>query len=161
MKIISISLMLLGACWWQACAQPHVIRPAANGDPIQQYTEEDLLHQPGLLPAQIGISLYDPGKAGFLYNYQGDKFFIPASNTKLFSLYAGMKYLGDSLIGLRYRQTDTALFILPAGDPTLLHPSYPDQPVVRLLQHATGNIYLTDLGWQDQPFGKGWAWDDY
>jgi D-alanyl-D-alanine carboxypeptidase/D-alanyl-D-alanine-endopeptidase (penicillin-binding protein 4) len=154
-------LMLLAACWWQACAQPHVMQPAAAGNPIQQYTEEDLLHQPGLLPAQVGICLYDPEKTSFLYSYQGDKFFIPASNTKLFSLYAGMKYLGDSLVGMRYRQTDTALFVLSTGDPTLLHPAYPDQPVVHLLQHATGSIYLADLGWQEKPLGWGWAWDDY
>jgi D-alanyl-D-alanine carboxypeptidase/D-alanyl-D-alanine-endopeptidase (penicillin-binding protein 4) len=154
-------MLLLVVCWWQACAQPHVMQPAAAGNPIQQYTEEDLLRQPGLLPAQVGICLYDPEKASFLYSYQGDKFFIPASNTKLFSLYAGMKYLGDSLIGMRYRQTDTALFVLSTGDPTLLHPAYPDQPVVRLLQRATGSIYLTDLSWQEKPLGRGWAWDDY
>ncbi|HLZ89934.1 MAG TPA: D-alanyl-D-alanine carboxypeptidase, partial [Puia sp.] len=95
------------------------------------------------------------------YNYQGDKYFIPASNTKLFSLYAGLRYLGDSLVGMRYRVTDTALFILPSGDPTLLHPSFPDQPVIRWLQNAHRNLYLTEGNWEDRPFGRGWAWDDY
>jgi D-alanyl-D-alanine carboxypeptidase/D-alanyl-D-alanine-endopeptidase (penicillin-binding protein 4) len=130
-------------------------------DPLQQFTEETLLRQPGLLPAQVGICLFDPAKTSYLYNYQGDKYFIPASNTKLFSLYAGLKHLGDSLVGMRYRATDTALFIQPAGDPTLLHPDFPDQPVIRFLQKAGRNLYLTESNWQDRPFGRGWAWDDY
>ena len=167
-----IALLVLAACWWQACTPGHTAMssnpvdapsPGAHSskDPLQQFTEETLLHQPGLLPAQVGISLYDPATATYKYNYQGDKYFIPASNTKLFSLYAGMKYLGDSLVGMRYQATDTALFILPAGDPTLLHPAYPDQPVIRFLQKAHRNLYLTAGNWQDKPFGRGWAWDDY
>ncbi len=101
---------------------------------LQQFTEETLLQQPGLLPAQVGICLFDPATSRYLYNLQGDKYFIPASNTKLFSLYAGLKHLGDSLVGIRYRVTDTAVFIQPTGDPTLLHPDFPDQPVIRWLQ---------------------------
>ncbi|HVS95717.1 MAG TPA: D-alanyl-D-alanine carboxypeptidase, partial [Puia sp.] len=120
-----------------------------------------LLGLPGLRPAQAGISLYDPATARYLFDYQGDKYFMPASNTKLFSLYAGLKYLGDSLPGIRYRMTDTALFIVPTGDPTLLHPAYPDQPVVRFLQRAGRNIYLSDNNWKDRALGRGWAWDDY
>src|SRR5258706_13351655 len=82
---------------------------------------EDILSNTALQSAHIGISVFDPAINQYLYNYQGDKYFVPASNTKLFSLYAGMKYLGDSLTGIRYMETDTAIFILPSGDPTLLH----------------------------------------
>jgi len=128
---------------------------------IGKFAEKELLHQPGVRPAQVGISLYDPSTAKFLYNYQGDKYFIPASNTKLFSLFAGLKYLGDSLPGILYRETDTALFLIPCGDPTLLHPDYTSQPVVDLLKRTHKHIYLTDYNWQDKPLGRGWAWDDY
>src|ERR1035437_6729852 len=75
---------------------------------IRREAERDLVGQAGLPGAQVGISVYDPGTARFLYDFQGDKFFVPASNTKLFTLYAGLKYLGDSLAGIRYRETDTA-----------------------------------------------------
>jgi D-alanyl-D-alanine carboxypeptidase/D-alanyl-D-alanine-endopeptidase (penicillin-binding protein 4) len=173
-----ILLLMLLACCWQACTPAHVAtsastpvsastpatvttRTAASKQSLQQFTEETLLRQPGLVSAQVGISLYDPAKAAYVYNYQGDKYFIPASNTKLFSLFAGMSYLGDSLIGMRYRQTDTALFIVPSGDPTLLHPAFPDQPVIGMLQRSHKNLYLTDANFQDDPFGRGWAWDDY
>jgi D-alanyl-D-alanine carboxypeptidase/D-alanyl-D-alanine-endopeptidase (penicillin-binding protein 4) len=172
----TIALLLLAACWWQACTPTHAstastpakagstpAKPASNSpkEPLQQFTEETLLRQPGLLPAQVGICLFDPATATYKYNYQGDKYFIPASNTKLFSLYAGMKYLGDSLVGMRYLLNDTAFFIVPSGDPTLLHPMFPDQPVIRLLQKTRRSFYLTGGNWQDLPFGRGWAWDDY
>jgi D-alanyl-D-alanine carboxypeptidase/D-alanyl-D-alanine-endopeptidase (penicillin-binding protein 4) len=178
MKKRFIILLLPIFCCWQACTPAHVAssasapgststpatattRTTASKQSLQQFTEETLLRQPGLVSAQVGISLYDPAKADYVYNYQGDKYFIPASNTKLFSLFAGMNYLGDSLVGMRYRQTDTALFIMPSGDPTLLHPAFPDQPVIGMLQRAHKNLYLTDANFQDDPLGRGWAWDDY
>jgi serine-type D-Ala-D-Ala carboxypeptidase/endopeptidase (penicillin-binding protein 4) len=126
-----------------------------------QAVMRDLLQQPELRGAQVGISVYDPATARYLYNYQGDKYFVPASNTKLFTLYAGLKYLGDSLVGIRYLEADTAWFIEPAGDPTLLHPAFPKQPVIGLLQKTKKPIYLIDDNWQDKSWGKGWAWDDY
>src|SRR5882757_4307760 len=102
---------------------------------------DELLKQPGLQSAQVGVCLYDPSSSTYKVNYQGDKYFIPASNTKLFSLYAGMKYLGDSLVGMRYVETDTAIFILPSGDPTFLYPSFPDQPAIRFLQQTRQHLY--------------------
>jgi D-alanyl-D-alanine carboxypeptidase/D-alanyl-D-alanine-endopeptidase (penicillin-binding protein 4) len=114
-----------------------------------------------LMGAHVGICVFDPEKNSFLYNYQGSKFFVPASNTKLFSLYAGMKYLGDSLVGIRYVDLDTAILLFPAGDPTLLHADYPDQPVLSLLKGFKKRLYMTDENWQEQPWGSGWSWDDY
>src|SRR4051812_32248850 len=61
-----------------------------------------LLHDSVISAAHVGISIYEPGAGKYWYNYNAAKYFVPASNTKLFSLYAGSKYLGDSLIGLRY-----------------------------------------------------------
>lgn len=116
---------------------------------------------PGLVSAQVGICLYDPVNAAYLYEQQGNKYFIPASNTKLFALYAGMKYLGDSLVGLRYRETDTALLLIPSGDPTFLHPAYTSQPVMDFLKRTHKPLWLTDANWQENALGLGWAWDDY
>ncbi|HEV2483385.1 MAG TPA: D-alanyl-D-alanine carboxypeptidase [Puia sp.] len=159
------ALLLLPAIFfWQSCASSHIAGSAPgkhSKDPLMQFTEDSLLSQPGLLPAQVGLCLYDPASGKYKFDYQGDKYFMPASNTKLFSLYAGMKYLGDSLVGMRYLQNDTALFVVASGDPTFLHPEFPDQPVIRFLQHVSKPLYLTDASWQDKPFGRGWAWDDY
>jgi D-alanyl-D-alanine carboxypeptidase/D-alanyl-D-alanine-endopeptidase (penicillin-binding protein 4) len=62
---------------------------------------------------------------------------------------------------MRYKITDTALFVIPSGDPTFLHPSYPSQPVIDLMRKTRKNIWLVDDNWQDDALGRGWAWDDY
>lgn len=129
-----------------------------------------LLQDSALQQAHIGISIYDVGKGQYLYNYQGDKYFIPASNTKLFTCYAGMKYLGDSLLGMRcgFARKKTAkeqvLCLQPTGDPTFRHEDFKNDPVFKLLQDSINQydaISIYDTSWQDNALGYGWAWDDY
>jgi D-alanyl-D-alanine carboxypeptidase/D-alanyl-D-alanine-endopeptidase (penicillin-binding protein 4) len=128
---------------------------------INKHDYDDLLNAPSLHSAHIGISVFDATSNQTVMDYQGNKYFTPASNTKLFSLYAGMKYLGDSLTGIRYVENDTAVFILPTGDPSFLHPDYLKQPVIDFLKLKKKNIYITDANWKDEPWGAGWSWDDY
>jgi D-alanyl-D-alanine carboxypeptidase/D-alanyl-D-alanine-endopeptidase (penicillin-binding protein 4) len=128
---------------------------------ITKHDYDDLLNTPSLQSAHVGISVFDATTNQTLLDYQGNKYFTPASNTKLFSLYAGMKYLGDSLIGIRYIERDTDLLIIPTGDPTLLHPDYLKQPVVDFLKWKKRNIYIADANWKEQAWGAGWSWDDY
>src|SRR5215510_12188573 len=95
---------------------------------IAKSAKEKLLNAPALQTAHVGISIYDPASGKYWYNYQGDKYFVPASNTKIPTCYAAMKYLGDSLKCFLSMENDTAMLILPAGDPTFLHPDYKFQP---------------------------------
>lgn len=57
------------------------------------------------------------------------------------------------------------LSMKPTGDPTLLHPDYPYQPVWEfLLKNAKQFKYtsaLMDTIWQDEHWGSGWSWSDY
>lgn len=128
---------------------------------INAVAKQDVLDAEGLRNAHIGISIFDPAANKYLYNYQADKYFVPASNTKLFTFYAGMKYLGDSLTGIRYLESGNELLLLPTGDPTLLHPEFKTQPVISFLQKSKKNITITNSNWKDEPLGFGWAWDDY
>ncbi|HMH32476.1 MAG TPA: D-alanyl-D-alanine carboxypeptidase, partial [Puia sp.] len=120
-----------------------------------------LLQDSSLRGAHVGIAVYDPSNNKYLYQYQDDKYFVPASNTKLFSLYAGLKWLGDSLPAIRYAETDTAIFLLPTGDPSLLHPDFPRQPLIDLLKRTKKPVYILTMNWKDQAWGSGWSWDDY
>jgi D-alanyl-D-alanine carboxypeptidase/D-alanyl-D-alanine-endopeptidase (penicillin-binding protein 4) len=129
--------------------------------PLTGTASESLAQEPDLRSAHVGICVYDPVSSVYLYNYQADKYFVPASNTKLFSLYAGLKYLGDSLPGIGYIENDTAILLVPMGDPSLLHPDYTSQPVIDFLKNNKKNLYLADGGWHEQPLGAGWSWDDY
>jgi len=146
-----LSALLLIVVLGQACSPSKFIKTSA----------EAAFTQPGLVSGQVGICIYDPGTTQYLFEQQSNKYFIPASNTKLFSLYAGLKYLGDSLVGIRYKETDTAIFLVPSGDPTFLHPAYAYQPVINFLKHTRKPLWITEANWQDRPLGRGWAWDDY
>ncbi len=128
---------------------------------IAKEARQDILTNADFLPAHVGISLYDPSTQQYLYNYQADKFFIPASNTKLFSCYAAMKYLGDSLLGIRYVDKGNGTIEVEAnGDPSFLHPNFKTHPVLDFLKKQN-KILLTDENWKDNAFGSGWTWDDY
>lgn len=122
---------------------------------------KQFLENKELRTAHVGVYVYDDSAKKVIADYQSDKYFVPASNTKLFSLYAGMKYLGDSILGIRYFENDTSLMVFPTGDPSLLHPDFQSQPVIDLLKGTHKKIYLADMFWQETPLGVGWAWDDY
>ena len=120
-----------------------------------------VINDSSLLTAHIGISIYDPASGKYWYNYQGDKYFVPASNTKIPTCYAAMKYLGDSLKCFLSMENDTAILILPAGDPTFLHPDYKLQPAFDFLKRSKKKIYTTDIKWRSDALGSGWSWNDY
>lgn len=128
---------------------------------IAKQAQKALLASPDLSSAHIGISIFDPDLHKYLFNYQGDKNFIPASNTKLFTLYAGLKYLGDSLVAARYKVEDGTLILQSTGDPTFLHPDFQNQPLLNFLQQKEINEININTDFASQSFGRGWAWDDF
>ena len=128
---------------------------------IQQLADKNLFNDSVLSDAHTGISVFDAEANKFIYDFQADKYFVPASNTKIISLYAGMKYLKDSLIGLRYRETRDTLFIAPSGDPTFLHPDFSSQPVFDFLKKQSSPIAITTNKWKASALGEGWMWDDF
>ena len=118
-----------------------------------------LLKDSAIRKGHIGISIYEPATGKYWYEHNADKFFVPASNTKLFTLYAGMKYLGDSLVGLRYAEKGASITIFPAADPTFLLPEYKKQFVFEFLKTKNNISYCSQL-FSDN-LGNGWAWNDY
>jgi len=122
---------------------------------------QSVLSAPSLQTAHIGISIYDAGSQKYLYNYQGDKYFIPASNIKIPTCYAAMKYLGDSLVAFLFAENDTAIYIQPTGDPTLLLSEFKKQPGIEFLQKTQKRVFINNNSWQERPWGSGWAWNDY
>jgi len=144
-----------------ACILLMVLSSCSLQKQLDASAKESLINATALKSAHIGISIYEPATGQYWYNYQSDKFFTPASNTKIFTCFAGMKYLGDSLEGLRYTETDKDLFIQATGDPSLLHHDFTIQPAISFLQKTGKNIHLVNNNWQDKAWGAGWSWDDY
>jgi serine-type D-Ala-D-Ala carboxypeptidase/endopeptidase (penicillin-binding protein 4) len=134
---------------------------------IAQTANKDLLGAAPLQTAHVGISIYEPATNKYWYDHQGDKYFTPASNTKIATCYAAMKYLGDSLAGLKYvtlgKDNNKDIWIGATGDPTLLHPDFVKQPVIEFLKKDTSVLFVlaTNNQWNENALGSGWSWDDY
>ena len=159
MKILSgigmgIATLLLFSC--------KTAKPTQSSSTVKTMSPMDsLLLSNDLAGAHVGIAVYDPTAKTYLYQHQSDKYFIPASNTKIVSCYVAMKYLGDSLLGLRYvDKGNGTIEIEPAGDPSFLHPDFPNQPVYDFLKKQK-TILLTNQNWKAKGWGMGWSWDDY
>jgi D-alanyl-D-alanine carboxypeptidase/D-alanyl-D-alanine-endopeptidase (penicillin-binding protein 4) len=76
-------------------------------------------------------------------------------------MYAGLSLLGDSILSCRYAPEKNNLLIAPAGDPTVLHPDFIQQPLFDLMRRPFDSIIIC-LPEQELPgYGTGWAWDDF
>jgi D-alanyl-D-alanine carboxypeptidase/D-alanyl-D-alanine-endopeptidase (penicillin-binding protein 4) len=139
----------------------HAVSSCSPGKSVAGSASKYLLGDSLLQNVHAGIAVYDPEEGKFLYTYQHDKYFVPASNTKILSCYAGMKYLGAQLPGIAYVDLDTAVILLPTGDPTFLHKDYPEQPVADFIRSINKKIWLDAGAWNDDALGSGWSWDDY
>jgi serine-type D-Ala-D-Ala carboxypeptidase/endopeptidase (penicillin-binding protein 4) len=110
-----------------------------------------------------GIYIYDLEGDSVLYQKHSNHYFIPASNTKILTLFACLKTLGDSIQAFKYVETDGAFTFWGAADPTLLHPSFPESGVLSFLKSKVKNksIYYSESHSNISAFGRGWMWDDY
>ena len=149
-----------GFCLFSFCF-PVILFAQKSNPATDRKALDELLSTEPLKSAHLGLLFYDDSLKKDLALWQDDKYFTPASNTKLFSLYAGLKYLGDSLVGIRYLSNDTAVYVFPTGEPGFLHPDFTNQPVLQFLKSVTKKIYLVDTAWRDQALGAGWGWDEF
>jgi D-alanyl-D-alanine carboxypeptidase/D-alanyl-D-alanine-endopeptidase (penicillin-binding protein 4) len=128
---------------------------------ISRSANQLVIKDSSLLTAHVGISIYEPASGKYWYNYNGDKYFVPASNVKIPACYAAMKYLGDKLRGLDYLETDSVFFLRPTADPTLLHRDFKSQPVFEYLSLVNKKLAYILPKWETELYGNGWAWNDY
>lgn len=114
--------------------------------------------------AQVSFVVQELGMPNFTLSYDADKKLMPASNLKILTTYLSLKYLPDTLTGFYYKSNQDTLYILPTGDPTLLHPAFSRASLLYFftkLNNKIKYISLNSRAWQAEPFGKGWIWDDY
>ncbi len=132
-----------------------------SGCSVSHYIHKEVKTSTVLSQHHVGIAVYDPGKRKTLAAYQDDHYFTPASNTKLFSFYAALTALGDSLPGLQYQLRDSTLIFRGTGDPSLLHPDLPASAVVDFLRSRKEYLLLSTARTDNPTYGPGWSWDDY
>ena len=151
--IRNTAIILAASLFFYSCSVSKIHRVATP--------EQQLINDSSLLNAHIGIAVYDPATGQYLHNYQGHKYFVPASNTKIPTAYAAMKFLGDSIPGLRYAEANGQLFIKATADPTLLHRDYARQPVFEFLRNASKPLTYVQPNWMTDVYGNGWSWNDF
>lgn len=110
----------------------------------------------------LGFSLYDPESKKFLLDINGDKYFTPASNTKILTLATWLAMNQDQIPSFRYTIRNNNLYIEPLGDPTFLHPDFPIQDAFSFLEDQVfDTLFIYQSTSKTSAFGSGWAWDDY
>jgi D-alanyl-D-alanine carboxypeptidase/D-alanyl-D-alanine-endopeptidase (penicillin-binding protein 4) len=135
-------------------------------------TIDAILADPRLDGAQAGVVVVDTATGKTLYDRNGDRRLIPASNTKLLTSTAALALLGP---GHRFTTTVSAdgrrgagllsgnLYLRGGGDPTLLAADY-DRLAARVaaagVRVVTGNLVADDTRYDAARLGPDWTWDD-
>ena len=129
---------------------------------LQRSARRTVLEHKALTTAHVGISIYEPATQRNWFDYQGDHYFVPASNTKIPTCYAAMKYLGDSLLSGYLKDSAEYRYIQPAGDPSFLHPEFTYQPLWSTMRNTSSKVMVDFSSLNNfSAFGSGWSWDDY
>lgn len=148
--IVAVALVILSSC----SVQKPVTSPLSN---IEKFAQDTLFKN-----AHVGFVLMDEKTGKYVEEYNADKYFVPASNTKLFTTYAALKYLKDSLPGFYYRETADSLYIKPNADPTFLHRAFKTQKMFDKLVGTTKKVVVEKVPSAGVTrLGNGWAWINY
>ncbi|GAB3383358.1 D-alanyl-D-alanine carboxypeptidase/D-alanyl-D-alanine-endopeptidase [Micromonospora halotolerans] len=135
-------------------------------------TIDAILADSRLAGAQAGVVVVDTTTGETLYDRNGDRRLVPASNTKLLTSTAAMELLGP---GHRF-STDVAgdgvrragllsgnLYLRGGGDPTMLAEDYDRlaaQVAAAGVRVVTGNLVADDTRYDRTRLGPDWTWDD-
>jgi D-alanyl-D-alanine carboxypeptidase/D-alanyl-D-alanine-endopeptidase (penicillin-binding protein 4) len=119
------------------------------------------LLEDSLKGGHLGILVVEAESGKVLAEHNSHKYFVPASNTKLLSMYAGLKYLPDSLVGLRYYDAGDTIYAFPSGDPSLLSADFETHPVYNWLSNVKKPVVMDGSKWRAERYGLGWTWGDY
>lgn len=107
-----------------------------------------------------GLVVIDAKSQKEIYNLNGDKYFTPASNTKIVTFYTGINLLPKNIPALNYVVANDTVFIEGTADPTWLHPYFSDSTAINWLKKQR-TIALYTKNHDEQRYGPGWAWEDY
>ncbi len=125
-----------------------------------QRTTKTVLESPFFDNQFTGFLILDAESNDTLYNLNSTKYFTPASNTKIFTLYTALQFIPDKIPALKYLTQNDTLYIEGTGDPSFLHPYFKDSTALNFLgSHSNIALYLNNF--EEEKFGPGWSWGDY
>src|SRR5690554_2551050 len=162
LAVIGTILIFGVSCSTTEVAQQPVKEPSKKSSSEIEGLAEIIETSPTFSKTITGFTLYDPVTDSMLYGVNEDKYMTPASNTKLFTYYAGLNTLGSHIPALNYVVRGDSLIFWGTGDPSFLHPDdFGTTDVYDFLNEFEGNIYFSDSNFDDDVLGPGWAWSDY
>jgi len=144
---LMLSVLLLGACSTEKRLSSSLKRSFKQSKVLKRNA--------------VGFVLYDPVNGKQIFEKEGYSYFIPASNTKLFTFYAALKMLGDSVPSLRYVERNDSLIFWGTGDPSFLQSRLKSGRVLGFLKATNRKIFFAPGRYTGTFYGKGWSWDDY
>ncbi|MBK7938733.1 MAG: D-alanyl-D-alanine carboxypeptidase [Lewinellaceae bacterium] len=149
---LTAAALLLSACFTSR------VQKRRPGREVQQ----EIIKSPVFSRSFTGFTLLDPETGKTLADVNGDKYFTPASNVKILTLATCLQVLGDSVPAFQFEYRGDSLFFRETGDPTFLNSRFNFwQKGFELLRNAPAKrIYRLNRP-QIEPFGPGWAWEDY
>lgn len=118
------------------------------------------LHAPFYNNQFTGLLVYNPKTNDTIYQHNANKYFTPASNTKIFTLYTGIQMLPNHIPAFKYSIKNDTLTLVGTGNPTFLHPFFNDSTALNMAKNFK-TINIIDHNLQDDKYGPGWAWEDY
>ena len=107
-----------------------------------------------------GFMLYDPQLKDTLIFKNSNRYFIPASNVKIFTLYTALMLLPEKMPVLKYTISGDTLYFEGQADPAGLHPYFRDSTALEFLANHK-IISYNPKNMASTAFGPGWAWEDY
>jgi D-alanyl-D-alanine carboxypeptidase/D-alanyl-D-alanine-endopeptidase (penicillin-binding protein 4) len=108
-----------------------------------------------------GFALYDLDEHKMVYELNSDKYYTPASNTKLYTFYTCLKMLGDSIPAFKYVNRNDSLIFWATGDPSFLQTDLKGVNGYNLLKNTTSKIYFSSGSYTGDFYGNGWPYGDY
>lgn len=139
-----------------------IIFLAGIGCSPKRYITKEVIRLEEELKEHTGFLLYDPTSRKNLVEHQSDRYFTPASNTKIFTFYSSLKLLGDSAVAIKYIQKEDSLIFWGAGDASFLYANvFDNRKLFDFLSNTPGKLYFSGFNFQTETMGPGWAWDDY
>lgn len=107
-----------------------------------------------------GFMLYDLDSQQVLFEKNSQIRFVPASTTKIWTLFSSILILQDSTQTLRYVASGDTIKIWGSGDPTWKYKEF-QQPDFQKLLAPYSVVQFSDANQISPGFGYGWQWDDY
>src|SRR5882724_3989352 len=85
------------------------------------FIKKEIVRGENAMQEHVGFYLADLTTNNVIIDHHGAKYFIPASNAKIFTFYTSLQLLGDSISALKYVHSGDSLLFQGLGDPSFLY----------------------------------------